>query len=190
MYLQLDGKGATYEQLTRALQAAIRAGRILAGSKLPPSRELASQLQISRNTVVSAYELLCSQRWARSRQGSGTYVLRAPGRTARVRDRDSVPPQSRYSSRLRNTSHIGPGARMPEVRYDLQYGDPVVNAALPKTWRSHLLRAVHEETLGYPITQGVPELREEICRYLARRRGFVCSPKNVLIVSGTQQALA
>ena len=83
-----------------------------------------------------------------------------------------------------------PVARMPQVRYDLQYGDPMVNTALPKTWRSHLLGAVRETTLGYPLVQGLLELREEICRYLARRRGFACSPKNVIIISGTQQALA
>jgi GntR family transcriptional regulator/MocR family aminotransferase len=57
-------------------------------------------------------------------------------------------------------------------------------------WRSHLLRAVRESTLGYPMVQGLMELREEICRYVARRRGFVCSPSNVIIVGGTQQALA
>jgi GntR family transcriptional regulator/MocR family aminotransferase len=78
---------------------------------------------------------------------------------------------------------------MPEVRYDLQYGEPVVNTALPTVWRSHLLRAVHQTTLGYPKVQGLIELREEICRYLARRRGFVCSAENVIIVNGTQQAL-
>jgi GntR family transcriptional regulator/MocR family aminotransferase len=190
MFLQLDRKGATYEQLARAIQAAIRKGRIGMGDKLPPSRELASQLRVSRNTIVSAYELLSSQQWVRSRHGSGTFVLRGPGQTARARKRDNTPPASRYSARLRNTPHRGPGARMPQVRYDLQYGDPRVNTALPKMWRSHLLGAVRESTLGYPMVQGLPELREEICRYLARRRGFVCSPKNVLIVSGTQQALA
>jgi GntR family transcriptional regulator/MocR family aminotransferase len=190
MYLQLDGKGATYEQLTRAIQAAIRKGRIPAGGKLLPSRELASQLKVSRNTVVSAYELLCSQQWARSRPGSGTYVVRTSAKTVRVRDRDDIPPPSRYSARLRNTPHAGPGARMPQVRYDLQYGDPVVNTALPKMWRAHLLHAVRETTLGYPLVQGLPELREEICRYLGRRRGFACSPNNVIVVSGTQQALA
>jgi GntR family transcriptional regulator/MocR family aminotransferase len=190
MYLQLDGNGATYEQLARAIQAAIRKGRIPAGGRLLPSRELASQLKLSRNTVVSAYELLCSQQWARSRHGSGTFVMRTPAQMVRVRDRKGIPPPSRYSARLRNTPPGGPGSPMPQVRYDLQYADPMVNSALPKTWRSHLLRAVRETTLGYPLVQGVLELREEICRYLARRRGFDCSPRNVIIVSGTQQALA
>jgi GntR family transcriptional regulator/MocR family aminotransferase len=190
VYLQLDGKGATYEQLARAIRAAVRKGRIAAGERLPPSRQLASQLKVSRNTIVSAYELLSSQQWVRSRHGSGTYVVRTAGQTVRALIRDGIPPLSRYSARLRDTPHRGPGARMPQVRYDLQYGDPVVNTALPKVWRSHLLRAVRESTLGYPMVQGLLELREEICRYLARRRGFVCSPKNVLIVGGTQQALA
>jgi GntR family transcriptional regulator/MocR family aminotransferase len=189
MYLQLDGNGATYEQLARAIQAAIRKGRIPEGDKLLPSRELASQLKVSRNTVVSAYELLCSQQWARSRHGSGTYVMRAARQPIRVRNRDNIPPPSRYSSRLRNAPHGGPGSRMPQLRYDLQYAEPVVNPALPRTWRAHLLRAVRETTLGYPLVQGLFELREEICRYVARRRGFACSPANVLIVSGTQQAL-
>ena len=59
MFVQLDGQGATYEQLARAIQGAIRKGRIPAGGKLLPTRALASQLKVSRNTVVSAYELLC-----------------------------------------------------------------------------------------------------------------------------------
>ena len=132
MYLQLDGKGATYEQLARAIQAAVRKGRIAAGERLPPSRQLASQLKVSRNTIVSAYELLSSQQWVRSRHGSGTYVLRTARQTVRALIRDGIPPSSRYSARLRDTPHRGPGARMPQVRYDLQYGDPVVNTALRK----------------------------------------------------------
>jgi GntR family transcriptional regulator/MocR family aminotransferase len=190
MFVQLDGKGATYEQLARAIQAAIRNGRIPAGGKLLPTRELASQLKISRNTVVSAYELLCSQQWTRSRHGSGTYVIRAPRQKAGARSQDEIAPPSRYASRLRNSPHTGPGARMPQVRYDLQYAEPVVNTALAGIWRSHLAGAARDTKMGYPVVQGLPELREEICRYLARRRGFTCSPGNVLIVGGTQQALA
>jgi GntR family transcriptional regulator / MocR family aminotransferase len=79
---------------------------------------------------------------------------------------------------------------MPQVRYDLQYAEPVVNAALARIWRSHLASAARDSRMGYPMVQGLLELREEICRYLARRRGFTCSPQNVLIVGGTQQALA
>ena len=189
MYLQLDRKGATYEQLARAIQAAIRKGRIATGDKLPPSRELASQLRVSRNTIVSAYELLSSERWVRSRHGSGTFVLRAPGQTVRARNRDNTPPSSRYSARLpiRLTAAPGPGCRSFAT---------TSNTATPGSTQPsrkcgpHLLGAVRESTLGYPMVQGLLELREEICRYLARRRGFVCSPKNVIIVSGTQQALA
>src|SRR5687768_12013153 len=116
MYLQLDGKDGSYEQLPRAIQGVLRQVRLPPGGQLRPSRQLASQLKVSRNTVVSAYELLCSQQWARSRPGSGTYVVRTSAKTVRARDRDDIPPPSRYSARLRNTPHAGPGARMPQVR--------------------------------------------------------------------------
>jgi GntR family transcriptional regulator / MocR family aminotransferase len=190
MFVQLDGNGATYEQLARAIQVAIRKGRIPAGGKLLPTRELASQLKVSRNTVVSAYELLCSQQWTRSHHGSGTYVIRAPRQKIHVQARDGITPPSRYSSRLRNSPEAGPGARMPQLRYDLQYAEPVVNTALPGIWRSHLMGAARDTMMGYPMVQGLLELREEICRYLARHRGFTCSPQNVLVVGGTQQAMA
>jgi GntR family transcriptional regulator/MocR family aminotransferase len=130
MYLQLDRKGATYEQLARTIQAAIRKGRIATGDKLPPSRELASQLRVSRNTIVSAYELLSSQQWVRSRHGSGTFVLRAPRQTVRARNRDGIPPSSRYSARLRNTPHRGPGARDLVRRVD-EAGEVVEDQQVP-----------------------------------------------------------
>ena len=181
--------GATYEQLARAIQGAIRKGRIPAGGKLLPSRELASQLKVSRNTVVSAYELLCSQQWARSRHGSGTFVMRAPGQKfvcgleIELRHR----PDIHYVCVIHLTA-------VPVLECRRSLRPPVRRArgerGAPQIWRSHLLRAVRETKIGYPVVQGLLELREEICRYLARRRGFACSPKNVIIVSGTQQALA
>ena len=79
---------------------------------------------------------------------------------------------------------------MPQVRYDLQYAEPRVNASLAGGWRRHLIAAARETRMGYPLVQGLPGLREEICRYLARRRGFTCSPQHVLVVGGTQQALS
>ncbi|HET7330990.1 GntR family transcriptional regulator, partial [Dyella sp.] len=48
MYLELDGRGPLYDQLTRALKASILDGRIAAGTQLPPTRELAQELEISR----------------------------------------------------------------------------------------------------------------------------------------------
>jgi GntR family transcriptional regulator/MocR family aminotransferase len=53
MYLKLDGRGPRYTQLTRAMKAAMLSGRIGAGERLPPTRALAGELGLSRNTVLN-----------------------------------------------------------------------------------------------------------------------------------------
>src|SRR6476646_10501894 len=58
MYLDLDGEGPRYAQLIRSLKGAILDGRFVAGARLPASRSLARELDISRNTVLAAYEQL------------------------------------------------------------------------------------------------------------------------------------
>ena len=74
MILKLDGKGALFEQLARALKNEILAGRYVAGSLLPATRTIATALGLSRNTVIAAYELLSAEQLATARPGSGTRV--------------------------------------------------------------------------------------------------------------------
>ena len=58
MLLELDGQGPMYQQLSRALQHAVQVGRLPPGKRLPSTRELCQSMQLSRNTVRSAYEHL------------------------------------------------------------------------------------------------------------------------------------
>ena len=58
MFLELDGHGPHYAQLTRAIKAAVLSGRLASGSRLPPTRALAQELGLSRITVLAAYEQL------------------------------------------------------------------------------------------------------------------------------------
>ena len=74
MHLELDQQGALSAQLTRALKDAILSRRLGAGARLPATRELAGQLDLSRNTVLAAYEQLAAEGFLESRTGSGTYV--------------------------------------------------------------------------------------------------------------------
>ena len=71
---KLDGQGARYAQLIRALKGAILDGRVNAGSRLPASRSLARELDLSRNTVLAAYEQLQAEGFLLGRVGSGSYV--------------------------------------------------------------------------------------------------------------------
>ena len=61
-------------QLERELRDAIRAGRLLAGERLPSSRELARELGVSRGLVQECYAQLLAEGYLSARSGSGTRV--------------------------------------------------------------------------------------------------------------------
>jgi DNA-binding transcriptional MocR family regulator len=66
--------GPLYCRLAAAIAAAVAAGRLPAGSRLPAERPLAGALGVSRTTVIGAYDLLREEGWVESRRGSGTRV--------------------------------------------------------------------------------------------------------------------
>src|SRR5215470_6926130 len=63
-----------YRQLYNEFRSAILTGRLKAGNSLPPTRELANELGISRNTVMIAYDQLLSEGYTEGHVGSGTWV--------------------------------------------------------------------------------------------------------------------
>lgn len=194
MYLELDGKGPRHAQLTRALKAAILAGALGAGARLPATRTLARELELSRNTVLTAYEQLRAEGFVEGRVGSGSYVstLSLPAAPVPAASAQEATPQTRFARRARalhDPSNL-PGRTYPGARFSLQYGVPITNPALTTAWSRELARAAVYTRPGYPMTQGLPELRAAVCDYLARRRGVQARPEDVLIVNGTQQALA
>ncbi len=190
MHLHLDGIGPKYDQLARALKAAILGGRLPAGEKLPSTRLLAAELGVSRNTVLHAYEQIRIERLGAVRDGLGTFV--AALRRASV----SAPPvrhvesQSAYASRLRALPALTLSRGQSDLRYDLQYGAPLLNTRLVTGWSAALAAAAARTDTRYPHPQGLLELRESICRFLATWRGLVAQPQDVVIVSGAQQALS
>ena len=101
MFLELDGNGALYSQLTRALKQAILRGHLKAGSRLPATRTLAAELGLSRNTVLTAYESLCAEQLAVTTACSGTFVRQVVTSSSFVYPPADVPPQTRFAARLR-----------------------------------------------------------------------------------------
>jgi GntR family transcriptional regulator/MocR family aminotransferase len=192
MYLQLDGRGPLHAQLTRALKAAMLDGALTRGTRLPATRTLSNELGLSRNTVLAAYEQLRAEGFIEGRVGSGSYVA-SRMRTAKTprRLQGESAPQSAYAARMRECFDIlnQPGVPIPEALYSFQYGVPMTNPILTTTWARHLSHAAQYTSPGYPRTQGVPALRQAVCDYLARRRGVLATPEDVLIVAGTQQAV-
>ncbi|MGO9995950.1 MAG: GntR family transcriptional regulator [Steroidobacteraceae bacterium] len=138
MPLELDGEGPLVEQLARNLKQGIRAGRYPAGTSLPATRALAATLGLSRNTVLAAYELLCGEGLAVAQHGSGTRVASLLPTQERGSIPKSVPPQSRFSARIRTFVHPEPPRTLSAPVYDLQGGTPPVSARLQSAWRRRL----------------------------------------------------
>jgi GntR family transcriptional regulator/MocR family aminotransferase len=197
VFLELDGRGSRQAQLTRALKAAVLAGRLPSGTRLPASRALAGELGLSRNTVTASYEELAAEGFLQARVGSGSFVAPIPGHEAAAQRADATPgasasqPLSQFAQRARE-AYRRPlaGAGLGELPFNLQYGLPLTNPALTTAWRRELAHAAAYTSPNYPEAAGRADLRAAVCDYLARRRGLQADPDDVLIVSGTQEAVA
>jgi GntR family transcriptional regulator/MocR family aminotransferase len=175
LHLDLGSKGGprARARLEAGLRDAVRSGRLAPGTRLPASRHLAVDLGIARNTVADAYGQLVAEGWLTAMTGSGTWVA----------DRQVVAPPAASPA---SGSVAGP-------RYDLRAGVPAVAAFDRRRWLAAARAALNEapdDVLGYPDPRGVRELRVALADYLARARGVIASPDQVVICAGFTHGLA
>lgn len=191
LQLVLDQRGTLYDQIARAIRSAVLEGRVVAGARLPSTRTFATALGVSRKTVLQAYELLCAEGLAIAQGGSGTRVAKLTPPAAKGSSGNSAVPASRYAVRLRSLPPVSLAGAHSSARpkYDLRYGEPLVDSALFHSWRRKLAAAALRSGPAYPSAGGYLPLRRAIASYLGRHRGIVCEPWDILVVGGTQQAL-
>jgi len=187
-------QSAVFEQL----RGGILAGTLTPGARLPATRHLAEELGVARQTVVLAYERLAAEGYVRARMGSGTYVATdlpdatpAPGRAADRSPDRAGNVLSRRGAAIAATPMSAqlPGA--PEITL-LAPGIPANDMFPTAAWAretARLLRALPAPFLAYPDPQGLPELRAEIAAHLAATRGLIADPGQIVVTTGTQQAL-
>ncbi|WP_425259560.1 PLP-dependent aminotransferase family protein [Rubrivivax sp. RP6-9] len=191
-----DGRtGGLAKNLHRQLRAAILEGRLPDGFVLPSTRQLAQALQVGRNTVIAAYDLLVSQGHARTHPGARPVVIgpRAAGdrgaarrATAPVR-RDS---DARIAGQWRQpASRIVHAAPLPARCF--RTGVPEDRHFDHDTWRRLTARALRETArapFNYGPPAGLPALREAVASHVAFARAVVCATDDVIVTSGAQQA--
>lgn len=172
------------------LRSAILDKRLVSGERLPSTRTLAAQLKISRNTVLSAYEQLLAEGYIYGKAGSGNYVAnistQPPVREKKTRK--SV--VSKRGKLLAETVVSAPSNR--SAKFSFRPGTPALEIFPFSFWGKLLSRSLRElraRDFHYGDSQGYSPLREAIATYLNRSRGVRCQADQVLIVSGSQQAL-
>ncbi len=176
------------------LRQGILAGTLPSGARLPPTRALAEELGVARQTVVLAYERLASEGYVRARTGSGTYVapdLPDAAPTAAVPPPVAASPLSERGQRLSAVPATA-AAREEGLGTLLAGGIPAPDLFPTQAWArcaARVLKTLSSDLTGYPLPQGLPELRAQIAAHLAATRGLLADPANIVVTAGTQQAL-
>lgn len=170
-----------FEQLYLALRDLILTRRLAAHARLPSTRSLAEGLSLSRNTVITAYQKLESEGFLYAKSGSGYRVA------ALLPDAFLTP-----DTDIRPAPEVEIGSDFdPEMR-PFAPGQPDLQAFPVEAWArisARIWRSAGRRFLTYGDPLGFLPLRLAISDYLGTCRGLSCSPEQVLIVQGGQQAL-
>jgi GntR family transcriptional regulator/MocR family aminotransferase len=153
-------------QVAGQIREALVRGALPVGARLPSTRALAADLAVSRSVTEHAFDQLAAEGWLETRRGSGTYV--AAGTRTLVRHRP-VPAPRQESGLLR-------------LDTGTPWIDPRHRAAWRRAWRDV---SAATSPAAYDDPAGLQTLRVELAAHLARTRGLVCDPDEILVTTGT-----
>jgi GntR family transcriptional regulator / MocR family aminotransferase len=190
------------------IKAAIKSGALAPGSRMLSTRACAAERGLSRTTVTAVYEQLAAE----------GYIDTSPGRVSRVsswprphttqptlekQNRRKVAPREHKRTGALRISDMGvrvlelmhvPIQASPNYQHnfiDFAYG-PISGRDFPTlAWRkaTRTVELQRPERLEYADSKGEHSFRIAIQRYLARARGLECALEQIIVVSGSQQAI-
>ncbi|WLH30051.1 MULTISPECIES: PLP-dependent aminotransferase family protein [Pseudomonas] len=211
--IELDRRQGLTRQLYEALRQRVLDGRLVSGTRLPATRDLAAALSISRNSVVRAYDQLYAEGFIESRVGDGTYVAQLPtakklstkvstglstGLSPALSTKWANLPQDLDSEVIHSgglaqikTNHLPqPPAGPPRA---FRVGVPAFDLFPFEVWaklNGAFWRKPDLEQLCYGDPAGDGRLRGLIAAYLRSSRGMQCTAEQIVITSGAQQAIS
>lgn len=164
-------------RLEHGIRTAIQQGRLVGGTRLPPSRTLAAELRVSRSVVVEAYRNLEENGYLEARQGSGTRVRLDAAEDVRNSTTPTTLPASRPAPRF--TIRLIGGLPSPTLFPRAQ-------------WLRHYraaLTGIPDRHLTYPGARGATALRAALAGYLGRVRGVATTRDRLVITGGVTQGI-
>ncbi|HZW13102.1 MAG TPA: PLP-dependent aminotransferase family protein [Noviherbaspirillum sp.] len=194
---RLDPASTTpmFRQLYDVIRQTILSGKIGPGTQLPPTRELAHSFGISRQTVLNAYAQLTAEGYLSGTVGKGTFV----STSLPITPKPGTPTPPKAIQLLHPLSARGEQFIGPQVAMSIHAGAPrAFRIGMPgldvfpfDIWSRldarHWRRSAGE--FGYGDPAGFFSLRTALARYLRASRGVQCEPEQIIITSGSQQAL-
>ena len=178
-----------HRQLYDGYREAILDGRLRAGQRLPSTRTLARDLRLSRMPVVLAFEQLLAEGYIESRVGAGSFVAT----TLRDRSRSAAPARAPGRRVVPRTLPATPPEPWLNVWGPLRVGQPGLDQFPAELWGrlvARRSRVLPRRQLSYGDSMGYAPLREALAAHLRTVRSVRCTAEQIMIVSGSQQALA
>ncbi len=174
------------EQLARQIRELIQGGELASGEALPSTRDLATELEVSRNTAVYAYDRLVSEGYLESVPRSGVFVS-----SSFRRPRAARPPAAARRTTRRAAAPPRPALGGPRPFRPCQPDVDLFPLLMWNRMRGRALRQEGRNLLCYQASciSGLPALREAVATYLRDHRGVNCDSRQVVVTSGSQQAL-
>jgi GntR family transcriptional regulator/MocR family aminotransferase len=163
-----------YKEIYARYRQQILAGRLKPGDRVPAIRVLASELQVARKTVETAYEILIGEGYFVSQGAKGTRVNPALRLASTASVHTAVPPRA-------------PNLPVSESKGELRLGIPALDEFPHKKWlliSGKAARSLRPEEMIIPPVMGYQPLREAIASYLNISRGLNCQPEQIFITSG------
>jgi GntR family transcriptional regulator/MocR family aminotransferase len=189
LYIDLRDRRDLAGTIYRQVREAIVQGRLRGGDALPPSREFAARLGVSRTTVTVAYDRLVGEGFATSKLGAGTFVTLEAARLSQ-RHHPHAPvlrPRDGWD-RIPLPADIG---LLRRAIYDFRAGRPDERLFPHETWHRLLIREsralVGHHSCAPPA--GMRRLREAIAHHIGTSRGLTLQADDVLVTNGAQQAI-
>jgi DNA-binding transcriptional MocR family regulator len=175
--------GPAYRKLAEAIREAVSSGSLATGLNIPAERRLAEILDLSRTTVVGAYEVLRSEGWLESVQGSGTRICRSGSPRPQASATREPSPPSRRQTVFRGLIESG-SSRVSFLGLHFPAIAPELEEALSETARDSKSLFRHHGYTGL----GLPALREAIASHLSVSN-LPTRPEEILVTNGSQQAI-
>ena len=192
-----QSRTALYLQIAHAIIDEVRRGRLAPGDALPGTRELAEGLNVSRKTIVLAYEELNTQGWVSPEAKRGTFVSKLlPSLDVYTRPERQNP---------KGSSKVDVGFAFSRPRPDLPIqrtddevltfddGSPDTRIAptqeLGRAYRRALTAAGRTNRLGYGDPRGSARVRRAISTMLNLDRGLSTTPETICTVRGSQMGI-
>ncbi|MCV0426885.1 MAG: PLP-dependent aminotransferase family protein [Roseibium sp.] len=181
------------EQIYRGFRDAVRKGLLSSGTRLPSTRRLAAMLEVGRNTVNAAYDLLQAEGIIFVRTGAAPRIMNGLPLEGMTHNRSSTARKRSLSKRGILMSDNIRGVGWAFRHGVLQPGAPALDCFPYEEWARCLRRAARLERspdLQYQNYTGLPALRQQLSRHLAAERGVRADPEQILVTSSMQSSLS